>query len=110
MILDAAHRVQGVPQQVQDDLLELDPISCDTGDAAKTAGHAQLLSFGQISAAAPQLLLTPFALGDIHHCADVFDVARFALQAVANAVHVFDHASWKEEPELSFKILFLSDN
>ena len=35
---------------------------------------------------------------------------EFALQAVANAVHVFDQASWKEEPELSFKILFLSNN
>ena len=28
-IVDAAHRVQGVPQQVQDDLLELDTIACD---------------------------------------------------------------------------------
>src|SRR3984893_15725201 len=28
-IVDAAHRVQGVPEQVQDDLLKLDTIACD---------------------------------------------------------------------------------
>ena len=48
MILDAAHRVQGVPQQVQDDLLELDPISCDTGDVAtefRSQNHPAFLKF-----------------------------------------------------------------
>src|ERR1700730_5443830 len=28
-LVDAAHRVQGVPEQVQDDLLKLDTIACD---------------------------------------------------------------------------------
>src|SRR4051794_41896452 len=48
MIVDAAHRVQGVPQQVQDDLLELDPISCDTGDVAtkfRSQNHPASLKF-----------------------------------------------------------------
>src|SRR5690349_23478557 len=49
-ILDAAHRVRGVQQQVQDDLLELDAIACDRWEAIgkpRTQNHAASLKLAR---------------------------------------------------------------